>query len=154
MAFKIKITGNLEKKIKRLQGALISEFQKEVGDEMRSQIIDYIGTKNRSPVYGFGKYQKYTAAYAKKKGVGRGKVDMKVSGKMLNSLKTRATRTGFTLWFSSGLAKYHDLPGLARVLRRLLPSLPGEKFVPTLDKVLTKASRNATNRALRKVRLK
>jgi hypothetical protein len=89
----------------------------------------------KSPVRGEGNYQKYSDSY--KKAIRGGRlgnksvrpVNLKVSGKMLNSIKTRITKTGFVLWFSSSIAKYHDKEGAgkSKVIRRMLPR-DGEKF--------------------------
>lgn len=51
-------------------------------------------------------------------------VNLKLSGKMLNSLKSRIVKDGrIRLWFSDEKAKYHDKlgAGKSKVFRRLLP---------------------------------
>ena len=51
-------------------------------------------------------------------------VNLKLSGKMLNSLKSKIVKNGkIRLWFSDEKAKYHDKlgAGKSKVIRRLLP---------------------------------
>jgi hypothetical protein len=94
-------------------------FEKEATG-IKAEIVSTIQS-GKSPVAGAEPWQDYSDGYSKKKGKKR-PVDMTVTGKMLRSIKSFVTSKGnVSIFFSSPIAKYHDLPGLARVLRQLLP---------------------------------
>jgi len=60
-------------------------------------------------------------------GLGYGKklrpINLTLSGKMLNSVKGRVTDRGISLWFTSPIAKYHNIEGAgkSKTIRRMLP---------------------------------
>ena len=105
---------------------------------MKDAKIKNTGGKNR--------YEKYSDSYIK--GMGKGKLkqkkqsprNLKLTGKMLNSLKTRLTGKGLTIWFSDEKAKYHnDLgAGKSKVIRRILPR-DGESWARAIDKEIVKS---------------
>lgn len=81
------------------------------------------------------RYKEYSDSYkdqmGKNKLTGKKKrpVNLKVTGRMLNSIKYKVTREAFVVWFTSPIAKYHDKLGASKkkVFRRLLPH-DGEQF--------------------------
>lgn len=102
-------------------------------------------SKGQSPVEGYGRYEPYSASYKKqiKDGNVKGKrrtspVNLRVTGKMLRSLKKRVTNNGFSIWFTSPIAKYHDDKSVARVLRKMLPD-KGEKFTRDIQNGIKKS---------------
>lgn len=109
-------------------------FNKSVSGIVKTMIINSIQS-GRSPVMGEGVYEKYSKPYAKRyKGGKLRPVNLTLTGGMLNSFKTRALSInpttyigGSIIWFSSSIAKYHNKTG--KVIRRMLPSEDGEKFV-------------------------
>lgn len=139
--FNNKVLKQLEKKIDKD----IDTFSKEGGDILKGEIQTSVA-KGISPLKSGGnqtggkaRFQKYSTSYsgAIKKGQYSpyGKktrpVNLKLSGKMMNSIKTKALQKGgFSLWFSSKLAKYHNDEGAgkSKVKRKLLPSEAGEEF--------------------------
>lgn len=134
---------NIKKRLAKIKSAFNAEVVGSIKDVVKDEI-----RAGKSPVQGMPKFEKYTKEYATRKGVSQNQVDMTMSGKMLRSLKVRVVggllrTSSVRLWFSSGIAKYHNTPGLARVLRRLLPSLPGETFKPKITKVIMNALRKA-----------
>jgi hypothetical protein len=62
-------------------------------------------------------------------------VNMKLSGKMLNSLKHRINKKSLTVYFDDKKAVYHNVDGAgkSKVLRRLLPRR-GEEFSRLIQK--------------------
>lgn len=96
------------------------------------------------------RYEKYSESYTK--AIKRGRhgskrlspINMKLSGKMLKSLKIRINKESVTVWFSSPIAKYHDKLGAGKkkVIRRLLPTT-GENFNAGIRKRLVNALRDA-----------
>ncbi len=72
-------------------------------------------------------------------------VNLYATGEMMDSLQMRAVRNTAYIGFTDEKAKYHDKlgAGKSRVIRRLLPTRQGEKFVSNIDrdvKALAKAS--------------
>lgn len=68
-------------------------------------------------------------------------VNLKLSGKMLRSIKTLNTKTGFTIFFSDRLADIHQNQGAGRrkVKRKLLPDArKGETFSRVITNKLVK----------------
>lgn len=111
---------------------MIPNIKKRFGKDLKGQITEIIKAKilsGFSPVAGFNKFKAYSPAYAKRKGVSRTSVNMKDTGSMLASLRAKQMSNGdLEVFFGSSIAKFHDTPGLARVLRKLLPSQPGQQF--------------------------
>lgn len=152
MSFSVKVNGTdqLRKSLSKMTDDARKEFNKSLAPKIKRQITRTIKS-GKSPVAGFGTYEKYSEGYAKaKKGGKRKPVTLTESGKMLRSLTFRSTKEGFTLLFTSAIAKFHDLPGLARVLRKMLPSLPGQRFIPIINKLILKESNDAIRKSIRK----
>jgi hypothetical protein len=131
----------LSGKAKNVTDEMKKEFAIRVKMFIKSMILDAI-QKGISPVNmrdaypkntgGKSRYIQYSDSYKKK--IKRGGEDMmgkrqrpinlKLSGKMLNSLKAKITKNEkVTVWFTDEKAKYHDKEGAgkSKVLRRLLP---------------------------------
>lgn len=95
-----------------------------------SDMILKMMNRGVSPVEGHGKYKAYSDSY--KKQIQKGKysrygktqmpINLKLSGKLHRSIKVRITSKGVHVWFSDKKAKFHDTPGIARVLRKMLPT--------------------------------
>jgi len=88
-------------------------------------------TSGNSPVKGHGRFPNYSSSYSGQIKKGRYKeygkklrpINLTLTGQMLRSLISRRTSSGFTVYFTSPIAKYHnDLgAGRSKVIRRLLP---------------------------------
>ena len=115
---------------KRLEGKLLkatAETTKNFANDLKKEVLNSI-SQGKSPVAGEGPYQKYSDSYKKqfrRLGKTARPVNLKVTGKMLNSFKVRALINGFVLWFTSPIAKYHN--GEGRVDRIMLPG-EGQTF--------------------------
>ena len=112
---------------------------------IRDEVIEHINS-GKSPVAGF-KFKNYSKDYAKLKGK-KSPVDMLVTGKMLRSLQLRKTRSSFILAITNKVAKFHNETG--RVIRRLLPSKPGERFATNIQNKIINAVEFAVNKSIRK----
>ena len=134
-------------------------FFKAAKKIFKEEIIDSIEA-GKSPVEKGGidpkgtsgklRFEKYSDSYTKqiKRGYHGSKrerpVNMKLTGKMLKSLKFRVNRESITIWFSSPIAKYHNKLGAGKkkVIRRLLPT-KNEQFNAGIRKRLVNALRDA-----------
>ena len=109
--------------------------------ELKNTIVKTIQS-GMSPVEGFGRYQGYSKSYSEAIREGRyrqyGKklrpINLTLSGTMLRSIKSRQGKDNLTIYFSSPIAKYHDEMGAgkSKIIRRMLPSQPNEKFSKTI----------------------
>lgn len=109
--------------------------------ELKTTIVKTIQS-GMSPVEGVGRYKGYSESYSEAIREGRyrqyGKklrpINLTLSGTMLRSIKARQGKDNLTIYFSSPIAKYHDEEGAgkAKVIRRMLPSKPNEKFSRTI----------------------
>ena len=72
-------------------------------------------------------------------------VNLKLSGKMLRSIKSRITKNGVFVWFADEKAKYHNKlgAGKSKVLRRMLPNGKKEEFNAGIRKKIVNAMVNA-----------
>lgn len=85
--------------------------------------------KGISPVKGQGSFVPYSESYKKQIKSGRypGKkirpINLKLSGKMLRSLISRTTQTGFSIYFTNKLARIHSLEGAgaSQTIRKVMP---------------------------------
>ena len=147
MGVKIKRKGNLKSLINDINLGI----SKQKFNKSKKLIIKRI-TAGSSPVSGFGKYEKYSSQYANSKKNGkRTPVTLVDTGKMLKTLKFAPTSKGkIRIFFSSTIAKFHNTPGLARVLRKMLPSEPGLKFIPSIQKSINKEIEAVVSRATTK----
>ena len=145
------LSKTLEKRVNDAHKKTFKKWQDRAKKEIKVEMLDYI-SKGKSPVAKEGRYQKYSDSYKKqikgqlsffkmdgktipfkpngpthpqKYGKKVTPVNLSVTGKMLKSLKSRATIKGISVWFSSKIAKYHN--GDGRVRRALLPK-DNERF--------------------------
>jgi len=90
-----------------------------------------------SPVKGFGRFQKYSPLYLNqiktlyfRIGKRPSPVNLKLTGKLLESLFTRVKRNGVVIGFDNFLADIHNREGAgkSKVVRRMLPTGSGESF--------------------------
>jgi len=125
-----------------------SNFAKDSAKDVKKLITDEI-LSGKSPVAG-GEYKRtYSDSYAKTKGR-RSPVDLKVTGKLLRSIKSFITARGnVSIFFSSPIAKFHDLPGLARVLRQMLPK-GSQVFIGKIQNRIVKGYDDAVGKAVNK----
>lgn len=149
---------------KAFQGKLLKQIGKDVkkgvkkfseaGGPLLKDEIEAFVARGASPLKAGGRqtggkarFQKYSPGYINAIKKGRyqkyGKtprpVNLELSGKMMKSIKTRPLKEGgFSLWFQSKLAKYHnDLgAGKSKVKRKLLPTEAGEEFSRVIAKNL------------------
>ena len=122
------LSKSIEKKLKMLQAKAIMQAASDLEREIKDNI-----SKGISPVEGAGRFVGYSDSYLEQiknktgslKGSGKLKrpVNLKVTGKMMNSIKKRLTMRGFVLWFASPIAKYHNEEGAgkSKVIRKMLP---------------------------------
>jgi hypothetical protein len=136
----------------RIRNTIKSEIAK--GKTVVSQRkADPKNTNDKGAPKGGVRFQKYSNSY--KERMGRGDlasktarpVNMKVTGKMMNSLKQRVTSDSLVLWFSDKKAEYHNKlgAGKSKVIRRILPSQE-ESFTPIIRKRLVKILERAIRR--------
>lgn len=136
---KSSIEGELKSKIEKSNDKWKSQAQDLLKEEVLSSI-----SRGQSPVLGGGnqtgggqRYTGYSPSYSDAIKKGRydeyGKklrpVNLNLSGKMLESLKTVPTAKGIKIYFGSKIADYHNEEGAgkSKVIRRLLPK-DGESF--------------------------
>jgi hypothetical protein len=124
-------------------------FARGEAKKVKDSIVKTIQS-GESPAKGFGKYEQYNKKYADRyKGGKRLPVNLTRTGKMLRSIKTFVTSKGnITIFFSSPTAKFHDLAGLARVLRKMLPN-DGE-FIQKIQTRIIQGYNNAIIKAVKK----
>lgn len=153
---------------KRLKALAFTEkakptFFRFVNGYIKTSIRDFI-EKGISPVKqrtakikntgGKNRFVKYSTGYADAFGKGelsnkkKRPINLKVTGKLLNSLKTRLSKNGLTIFFSDEKAKYHNDQGAGRskVIRRILPR-DGEQWAVEIEKQITKS----LSKAIKKV---
>ncbi len=118
----------------------IQNWANKEGPYLKKEVIDSM-SKGLSPVKGGGgqsggksRYQEYSDVYKMqiKKQNGKFKdygkrvrpVNLKLTGKMHESIKSRPIKFGVLVWFESEIAKYHDKlgAGKSKVTRKMLPS--------------------------------
>jgi len=126
------VTSKIKKAINRSE----REWKKTAPKKLIKDVKSYI-VKGVSPVKGKGHFDKYSDSYQDAIKKGRYKqynkkirpINMTLSGKMMRSLIRRFTKNGFIIYFTSELAKYHNIlgAGRSRTIRRILP-LKGETF--------------------------
>lgn len=90
------------------------------------------------------------ASYNNKK---PGKVNLTVSGSMLDSLKVSVFKDRIKIFFSSPFAVFHNdgIPSKAGTIRRpLLPSKPGETFSRAVMRYLNKTAASSVDKELKK----
>jgi len=155
----IKWTGDL----KRFKALTLTErakpkFFKEVKEFIKDEIVGSI-ERGVSPVHKGGedgssgklRYKDYSDSYKRqidKKQLETSKkrrpVNLKLTGKLLNSLKARISGDAVKVWFTDAKAKYHNElgAGKSKIIRRLLPKT-GEQFNAGIRKRIVKALKDA-----------
>jgi len=107
---------------------------------LENAIINKSILKGLSPVKGQGKFEKYSPNYKKASRV----VNLKVTGKLLDSFTIEPIKGGFKIGFDSDLADIHNRLGVPRkdkenVVRRMLPDeTVGETFNRRITKEIEK----------------
>jgi len=108
--------------------------------------------RGSSPVAGEGKYQKYSDSYKKQIKYIKNKnvrpVNLKVTGKMLDSFKIKKLRKGISFIFTDPKAIYHDElgAGKSKVIRRMLPR-DNERWYRPIQKRIDEAIKRGIARA-------
>jgi hypothetical protein len=141
----------IDSQSKKLQLRAVKKFQ-TAGIKMLKKKIPAQIKQGKSPVERGGnqtggrlRFAPYSDSYKETirrgRGAFRGKrirpVNLKLSGQMLKTLAARKTKTGFTLFYTSPIAKYHNDKGAgrSRVIRKMLPG-EGQKFTkPIMTKL-------------------
>jgi hypothetical protein len=150
MVARIEIQKDFEEKIKkeisRRAQKTINKSKVKAGEIIKKEVVSTI-SKGLSPIEGQGRFQTYSKSYKeainsgsyKKFGKKQSPVNLKLSGKMLKSIKALVTKSGITIFFSSPIAKYHNELGASKkkVIRRLLPK-EGERFSLTITEKISK----------------
>ena len=121
------------------------QWAKEVKPKIKKMIIKRIQS-GKSPVARMGEYAKYSRSYKRQILKGRFKrfskritpVNLRLSGKLLKSIRTVDSKNGFEVYFKSPIAKYHDEDGAgkSRTIRRMLPG-GGENFTRDISNMIT-----------------
>ena len=136
----------IKKDIEKATKLARERWAKEASEEVKKEIIKSI-EEGMSPVKGVGRYEPYSESY--KEAINKGRysaynkktnpVNLKLSGKLHKSIRTRITKTGFSIWFTDRKFTYHnDLgAGKSRVIRPILPTGAGERFRSKIEKVIT-----------------
>lgn len=124
----------------------------------KQEVLESI-SRGVSPVKGGGgqtggqaRYMRYSRSYIKQIKEGRhdrfGKkqrpVNLQLTGKMLRSIRSRETRAGYSVWFTSSLAEIHQTKGAGKsqVTRKLLPAESGQEY----SRVITRKILSLYNR--------
>lgn len=108
-----------------------NQWQQEAPQKIIRNIKDTIQRGN-SPVTGFGRYVAYSPTYKSAILAGRYSqyskklrpVNLTLTGKMMRSLIHRRTQKGFTIYFTSKLARIHSQlgAGKSKTIRKVMPS--------------------------------
>jgi hypothetical protein len=79
-------------------------------------------------------------------------VNLKVTGEMLRSIKSRIIKNGIAVWFTDEKAKYHNTlgAGKSKVIRRMLPSESGEQFSKVIESNMYQLLDDIMNNELKK----
>jgi hypothetical protein len=139
MSWKTKVTKSLT--LKTLIPDIKKEFFNSIGADLLEEEVRDTLKSGKTTVKGGGAWKQYNAEYADKEKGGRRKpVDMTGTGKMLDSLEVRPTKSSYVIRFKSIIADYHNRlgAGKSKVIRRLLPSNRGERFIPSIEKIISK----------------
>ena len=147
----LKVTKSIT--IKTLLPTLKKEFLSRGNQQELKNLVKRTIESGKSPVLG-KTFKKYSKGYAKIKGRTK-PVDMKRTGKMLNSLQVSSTKSSIVLRFKNKKpADYHNRLGAGRgkVVRRLLPSNRGERFKKFIENAIVRYLRRAAREAARRQR--
>jgi len=161
-------TNDTSKKLKKLNPkfhkSIFEEWANEAGESTKKQVLEHISS-GISPVKGEGRFKKYSTSYKKAIKAGRyasfdkklRPVNLKLSGKLLKSLKLtvfkKVFRLAFTATTKSGdnLANIHSIKGAgkAKAIRKMLPQ-DGEEFSETINRKNVKILKLIIRKFLRK----
>ena len=164
----------IDKRMKKVKREWAKKTIKMLKFDVRKLILS-----GKSPVAGKGRFKKYSDSYKQSMGKKKphttfrtigGKVvplkgadpeitkygkqarpvNLKLSGKMLRSIKGRETRNGLVVWFASKIAKYHDKlgAGKSKVIRRMLPD-SNEKLIRKLQNKVQEIFRQSFRNAFK-----
>lgn len=119
---------DIDKALKERSVVALAEWKAKAPSIIIRNIKETIAAGN-SPVKGQGRYVEYSQSYKKRilSGKYAGKtirpVNLYLSGKMMNSLIHRPLQTGFSIYFTSPLAKIHSVygAGKSKVIRKIFP---------------------------------
>lgn len=153
----------IKKTRKRLIALTIAErvkepFKKNVKKFIKEEVVKSI-ERGVSPVEKGGKdpksssgqlrYKGYSDIYKKQmrtryKNKKQRPVNLKLTGKLLRSIKAKYTKEGVRVWFTDKKAKYHDKlgAGKSKVIRRMIPH-DGEKFNAGISRKIVNALKEA-----------
>lgn len=112
----------LNNTLEKAEKASLKSWQTKAKPVIKEEILDYV-SKGKSPVKNQGNFEKYSVNYKKKD---KSVVNLKVTGKMLKSIKVKKTLNGISVFFSSPIMKYHN--GQGRVDRLTLPVENNQEF--------------------------
>jgi hypothetical protein len=133
--------------LKQLLPNVIKGSQRRLGEPLLESVKKEISI-GKSPVDGETRFRGYSDGYITsiKRGLGSryGKrprpVNLNLTGKMLASGTTKPVENGIEVSFKDKKAEYHNDMGAgkSKVIRRLLPTRPGETFSRTIWKKVNK----------------
>lgn len=150
------LSGRLNKdvaqKLDRATKVSLLEWSNAMMPEIKREIVEII-KRGQSPVQGgrgqtgeSARFVRYSPSYSRSIQDGRysslGKklrpVNLTLTGRMLQSIKSRLLFNGFSVWFTSPIAKYHTVEGAGRskVKRKMLPVEDGDTFTRLINKNL------------------
>lgn len=150
--FKVK-KNNIPKLRKQLKGQITTRAKRVFPALLEEQIIEKNILKGRSPVFGAGKYEKYSSSY--KKQIRRslssfGKkprpVNLKLSGQLLSTFFVKFKGKGIKVGFSDKVAEFHNEGTSNMPQRKMIPG-KGEKF----NQSITRAINTALTKIVRQV---
>ena len=145
MPARVKVNIQLRAKL----GGVVKRMPRMSKDLIKGKIEKRI-LSGMSPVKQWGKFDKYSRAYAKQKGVSRNQVDMTLSGKMMNSLEAKATRRGIIeIFFKDKKASYHHNGKGELPARRLLPTGRNEVFIKDISDFIIATLRKVVRKQFR-----
>ena len=117
-----KLFKSLMNTLDKAEKSTLKGWQNKAKKEIKSEMLDYV-SKGKSPIENKGNFAKYSPNYKK---ADKSVVNLKVSGKMLKSIKSKAINNGISVYFSSPIMKYHN--GKGRVDRYTLPIENNNRF--------------------------
>lgn len=162
MALKLnEIFPKLIQDIKILEKAVIRTGGERASEYMKEDIVKSI-ERGQSPVEGEKRFEKYSKSYTTsiKKGRYPGKkirpVNLKLTGDLLKSIKSKLTSNGFSIFFSKtvngkNLAEIHSFEGAgkSKTIRKILPE-QNEEYKKSIKRRATEHLVKVTNNELEK----
>jgi len=137
-----KITKNLRLSLADIPEDQREEYKNEIGELVLDEILRSVGN-GKSPVDGYGAFEKLNATYAKEQKGGNRTANLELDGDMLDSLEYKTTEAGIEIGIfkSSEVGKadgHNDFSGKSKLpTRRFIPK-GTEKFDKDIqDKIKT-----------------